>query len=120
MKIRAALLASLLALMAVPVAHAQERGQGGERRMQMMFKDITLTAAQKTKVDSILAHYRAEMGPMNQGSRPDSAANRPTSSGDRYTWRLVGFPGRFSTPRAGFDVSLRAFTASSRMPASTE
>ena len=74
MKIRAALVAFLLALMAVPVAHAQERGQGGERRMQMMFKDITLTAAQKTKVDSILAHYRAEMGPMSQGSRPDSAA----------------------------------------------
>lgn len=75
MKIRAALVAFLLALMAVPAAHAQERGQqGGERRMQMMFKDITLTAAQRTKVDSVMTHYRGEMGPMAQGQRPDSAA----------------------------------------------
>ena len=74
MKIRAALFAFLLALMAVPAAHAQERNQGGERRMQMMFKDITLSAAQKTKVDSVLAHYRSEMGPMNSGAKPDSAA----------------------------------------------
>jgi Spy/CpxP family protein refolding chaperone len=42
--------------------------------MQMMFKDITLTAAQKGKVDSVMAHYRAQMTPPTSGQRPDSAA----------------------------------------------
>lgn len=74
MRIRTALFAFLLALMAAPVAHAQERGQGRERRMQMMFKDITLTEVQKSKVDSVMAHYRSQMAPMTPGSRPDSAA----------------------------------------------
>ena len=40
----------------------------------MMFKDITLTGVQKTKVDSVMAHYRTEMGPLNPGTRPDSGA----------------------------------------------
>jgi hypothetical protein len=60
--------------MAAPVAHAQERGQGRESRMQRMFQDITLTSVQKSKVDSVMAHYRTQMGPMTPGSRPDSAA----------------------------------------------
>lgn len=76
MKLRAALIAFVLALGAAPFAQAQERGQGeaAERRMQMMFKDITLTTSQRSEVDSIMAHYRKEMGPMTPGSRPDSAA----------------------------------------------
>lgn len=44
---------------------------------EMLFKDITLTDAQKTKSDSIMAHYREMMGPMGgggMGSPPDSAA----------------------------------------------
>ena len=73
MRVRAALFAFLLALLAAPVAHGQERSQGRERRMQMMFKDITLTAAQKSGVDSIMAVYRSRMGPMTPGVRPDSA-----------------------------------------------
>jgi hypothetical protein len=49
MKFRGALLAFLLALMAAPMAQAQDRAQGRERRMQMMFKDITLTEARSQK-----------------------------------------------------------------------
>ena len=74
MKVRGALLAFLLALMAAPMAQAQDRAQGRERRMEMMFKDITLTEAQKSRVDSVMAHYRSQMGPMTPGSPPDSAA----------------------------------------------
>ena len=76
MKLRVALIAFVVALLAIPAAQAQERGPGerGERRMQMMFKDITLTAVQKTSVDSIMAFYRQQMGPMTPGSPPDSAA----------------------------------------------
>ena len=74
MKLGSALLALALAVIAVPAVSAQERGQGqDQRRMQMMFKDITLTPAQKTGVDSIMAHYRTRLGPMTPGSRPDSA-----------------------------------------------
>jgi Spy/CpxP family protein refolding chaperone len=75
MKLRAVLVAFVLAILAAPLVHAQERGPGGggERRMQMMFKDITLTAAQKSSVDSVLTHYRQQTGPMTPGSRPDSA-----------------------------------------------
>jgi Spy/CpxP family protein refolding chaperone len=73
MRFRGALVAFLLALMAAPMAHAQDRAQGRERRMEMMFKDITLTEAQKTKVDSVMAHYRTQMAPMTPGVRPDSA-----------------------------------------------
>jgi Spy/CpxP family protein refolding chaperone len=74
MKFRAPLVAFVLAILAAPLVHAQERGPGGgERRMQMMFKDITLTAAQKSSVDSVLTQYRQQRGPMTPGSRPDSA-----------------------------------------------
>ena len=74
MKFRIPLFAVVLALMAAPVAQAQQRGPGSERRMEMMFKDITLTGAQKPKVDSVMAHYRSQMTPMTPGSRPDSAS----------------------------------------------
>jgi Spy/CpxP family protein refolding chaperone len=73
MKSRITLLALGLALVAVPAAQAQERGQGGERRMQIMFKDITLTPAQKVKVDSVMAYYRTQLAPATPGTQPDSA-----------------------------------------------
>lgn len=78
MKLRSALVAIVLALIAFPAMQAQGPGGAGERRMQMMFKDITLSAPQRATVDSIMAHYRTRMGPMTPGARPDSAsmANR--------------------------------------------
>ena len=43
-------------------------GQGGAARMnEMLFKDITLTDAQKAKVDSIQTHQREAMQAMMQG-----------------------------------------------------
>ena len=69
--------AACLALVAIaPKAHAQGGGQGGGRgRMtEMLFKDITLSDVQKTKVESIVAYYRAQMPPRTEGSPPDSAA----------------------------------------------
>jgi Spy/CpxP family protein refolding chaperone len=47
------------------------RGPG--RRMEILFKDITLTPAQQTKIDSIQSHYREQMPSFNPGSPPDSA-----------------------------------------------
>ena len=75
MKLRTALLAIILGFLAVPSVQAQERGPGGgaERRMQVLFKDITLTAAQKSSVDSVMLHYRQQIGPMTPGTPPDSA-----------------------------------------------
>jgi Spy/CpxP family protein refolding chaperone len=68
------LLASLLALTVSP-ARAQNppRGRGPGGRMELLFKDITLTAEQQAKVDSIRAHYRAQMPSFTPGSPPDSA-----------------------------------------------
>lgn len=67
------LLAALLALTVSP-AHAQNpSGRGPGRRMELLFRDITLTAAQQAKVDSIQAHYRAQMPSFTPGSPPDSA-----------------------------------------------
>lgn len=45
-------------------------GQGGmmNRQNEMLFKDITLTDAQKAKVDSIQAKGRADMMEMMQGA----------------------------------------------------
>jgi len=47
------------------------RGPG--RRMEILFKDITLTPAQQTKIDSIQSHYGEQMPSFNPGSPPDSA-----------------------------------------------
>lgn len=71
--------ASCLALVAAaPAVRAQGGGQGRMRMTEMLFKDITLTDAQKTKSDSIIAHYREMMGPPMGGGMgggpPDSAA----------------------------------------------
>ena len=53
-------------------------GQGGMmgRQNEMLFKDITLTAAQQAKVDSIQAKGREEMMAMMQGGGQDRAALR--------------------------------------------
>jgi Spy/CpxP family protein refolding chaperone len=81
MRFRATLLTLGFMLGAVAAAHAQGQGQSQglgdyqQRRMQMMFKDITLTPAEHTKVDSIMAVYRAQMPPRPApGTPPDSAA----------------------------------------------
>ncbi len=77
MKLRTAIFPLVLALLSVSSAHAQGSGQANgspdERRIQTMFKDVTLTPAQKTRVDSIMAHYKTEMGPNTPGTQPDSA-----------------------------------------------
>ncbi len=68
--------AVLVLAVAAPTVHAQggppQGGRGG-RMMEMMMKDITLDAAQKAKVDSIMAKHQAMMPPMAQGQMPDSA-----------------------------------------------
>ena len=78
MKLRLAIIPLLLALLAIPDAHAQRSGQGqaesADRLTQMLFKDITLTPAQKARVDSIMTHYRAQMVRSPDGRRPDSTA----------------------------------------------
>lgn len=56
-------------------------GQGGgqgmaQRQNEMLFKDITLSDAQKAKVDSIQAAGRAEMQAMMQGGGMQDPANR--------------------------------------------
>ncbi|HKW40387.1 MAG TPA: hypothetical protein VJN39_03970 [Gemmatimonadales bacterium] len=63
----------LVTALAVP-AFAQnpaERGPG--RRMERLLRDITLTAQQQAKVDSIQRHYRDQMPSFTPGSPPDSA-----------------------------------------------
>lgn len=46
------------------------RGMGGARMMEMMLKDITLTDAQKAKVDSINAEMQKSMPQMTPGEPP--------------------------------------------------
>src|SRR5881296_2501952 len=66
-------LAGLLAL-AVSPAYSQSPGaRGPGRRMQLLFRGVTLTAQQEAKVDSIQAQYRAQMPAFTPGSPPDSA-----------------------------------------------
>ena len=61
MRAHSFLLTTLLAL-AATAAQAQTPMRGGARRMELLFKDITLTPAQQAKVDSIQARYRSERG----------------------------------------------------------
>ncbi len=70
---RPLLLAALLALTVSPAYAQNPPGRGPGRRMELLFRDITLTAAQQAKVDSIQAHYRAQMPSFTPGSPPDSA-----------------------------------------------
>lgn len=43
---------------------------GGGRQMEMLLKDITLDAAQKTKLEAIQEKYQKEMPAMTRGERP--------------------------------------------------
>ena len=64
-----------LTLMATQAAAQQSGGPGGsERRMAALFKDITLTPAQQTKVDSISAALRTKMQAMGRPAPGDSTA----------------------------------------------
>ncbi|HXL07385.1 MAG TPA: hypothetical protein VN964_10715 [Gemmatimonadales bacterium] len=73
MRLHALLLSALLALAATAAAQAQTPMRGGARRMELLFKDITLTPAQQAKVDSIQARYRSERPSFTPGAPPDSA-----------------------------------------------
>ena len=69
--VRLALVAAALLIGSAATARAQEpqpQGRGGGRgmQMQMMFKDITLTDAQKAQVDSVMAKYRPQMQALRQ------------------------------------------------------
>lgn len=85
MRFRTALLTLGLALAATVAVHAQDSGNGPDRRTRMMFRDITLTEAQQAKVDSILAHYRAQM-PASPGGRPDSATMATRRAAMQHQW----------------------------------
>jgi Spy/CpxP family protein refolding chaperone len=90
MKSRILALAAMLTVAGASAAVAQAPGgsppqgqQGGQnrgaQRMAMMMQGITLTPAQQTQVDSIVARYAAQMPAFQPGQqRPDSAqmANR--------------------------------------------
>ena len=73
--------ASFVAVLAIPV-HAQPPaggGGGGNRGMQMMMEGITLSAAQQTKVDSIVGFYREKsmaLGRPQQGDTTGMGARR--------------------------------------------
>jgi len=67
------LLLTTLLPFAATAAQAQTPMRGGARRMELLFKDITLTQAQQAKVDSIQARYRSERPSFTPGTPPDSA-----------------------------------------------
>ncbi len=75
------LVVAAAALVALGGTEVQAQGGGGGRggagmqaRMaEMMFKDITLSADQKTKVDSIQAKYATMMPAFTPGSPPSEA-----------------------------------------------
>ena len=57
-------------------AAAQGGGRGPEMRqrmMEMMFKDITLSDAQKAQIDTIQAKYQKEMPAFTPGQPPSDA-----------------------------------------------
>lgn len=78
--VRLAALAAALTLGAAAPALAQQGppqggpGMRGARMMEMMFRGIDLDAAQRARVDSVVAKYRAEMPAFTPGQPPDSAA----------------------------------------------
>ncbi|HVH68825.1 MAG TPA: hypothetical protein VM716_13230 [Gemmatimonadales bacterium] len=65
------LFATLLA--ASPALAQNPSGRGPGRAMEGLLRDITLTAEQQAKVDSIRGHYREQMPSFTPGSPPDSA-----------------------------------------------
>jgi len=86
MKLRLTQFAVACALLVAAAAPAQTPSEGGragpgrqgfgERRMQMLLKDITLSPEQQANVDSIRARYRSQMPAFTPGSRPDSTARQ--------------------------------------------
>lgn len=87
---------------------ASNRGPG--RRMEILFKDITLTAAQQTKIDSIRLHYREQMPSFTPGSPPDSATRERVRAIFRHElddFRTVLTPDQQST----FDRNVEAMRA---------
>src|SRR2546429_9919668 len=81
MKLSIALGSAAILALAASTAPAQSPSAGGgpgrsafaERRMQAPLKDITLTAAQQAKIDSIPARYAAQLPALTPGTRPHSA-----------------------------------------------
>jgi Spy/CpxP family protein refolding chaperone len=70
---RYSLLVVALLAFGATAAQAQTPMRGGARRMELLFKDITLTPAQQAKVDSIQGRYRSERPSFTPGTPPDSA-----------------------------------------------
>ena len=70
-KVRLAMLTAALFLGITSIARAQDpqqAGRGNRPNMSaMLFKDITLSAAQQAKVDSIEAKYREQMQALRNG-----------------------------------------------------
>ncbi|HET7295606.1 MAG TPA: hypothetical protein VFI66_00595 [Gemmatimonadales bacterium] len=67
------LVVALVALGVLPAQAQNPSGRGPGRRMPLLFRDITLTAEQQARVDSIQAHYRELMPSFTPGTPPDSA-----------------------------------------------
>lgn len=69
-------LAAAVVVLAVAAPSAQAQGGpprgGGARMIEMLLKDITLDAAQKTKLEAIQARYLKELPPMTPGERPST------------------------------------------------
>ncbi|MBX3175152.1 MAG: hypothetical protein KF709_12110 [Gemmatimonadaceae bacterium] len=70
-----------LVTVALPAAAQQGEGRGNQQMMQqrqneMLFKDITLSEAQKAKVDSLQAANREATMAMMQGGGMQDPANR--------------------------------------------
>jgi len=105
------LLTALLALGAT-AARAQTPMRGGGpggpgRRIELLFKDITLTPPQQAKVDSIEGHYRSERPSFTPGTPPDSATRdkiRALFQRERDDLRAVLTPEQQKT----FDRNLEA------------
>jgi len=85
MKSRITLAIAALAMLAAVPSLAQNpqgppgggrMGPGGfaQRRMEMLLNGITLTDAQKAKIDSIQKAYQAKMPAFTPGQMPDSAS----------------------------------------------
>lgn len=49
-------------------------GGRGARMMEMLMKDIELSDVQKAKIETLTVKYRAEMPPMEPGTRPSPEA----------------------------------------------
>ncbi|HET7566090.1 MAG TPA: Spy/CpxP family protein refolding chaperone [Gemmatimonadaceae bacterium] len=80
--LRITALGAALLFAAAPMAHAQGGQSGGEnggaarganRMMEMMFKGIDLTDAQKAQIQKIQDDYRAKMPARTPGQAPDPA-----------------------------------------------